>query len=448
MKIRYYQYIGTVLCLLVVMGLLIYHYKQFNTFVIDDSAYDTIRHADSMAKEDPLVEKNFMGKSYILLAPFLFLGYEKSIFLVLAMLLALTLLMIHLIFEKNHIFLFLLLISPFFIEYFIKFNDYSILIPLLAICGYMLQRRYYWILLIPYCLIAFLDYLSGVFIFFVVLILSYRKQLKSYHVLLYLMPLLIFFEFPKNHFFFTKNILERLFVEFGAAGGIAIPMLFIAIIGLYVLRKNMIQVSYILLTAIILSFFKLDSALLLINLLLVYIASHLILHLINNKWESNILKQASIALIFCTLLFSGISYTNTIMDKQNDLKLINSLEWLNKATDENSIVFTHYTYGYKVKFFAERRVLLDSQLTNIRNSDEKYEDSLTIFESRNLAKTLQLLERYQIDYVLVTNEMKHGLVWNKDNEGLVFVAKNYNEFQEVFNNDEVTIYSINYSIST
>jgi len=46
--------------------------------------------------------------------------------------------------------------------------------------------------------------------------------------------------------------------------------------------------------------------------------------------------------------------------------------------------------------------------------------------------TFTLLRSYNIRYIWITPEMRSGLVWNKDDEGLLFLLKNSETFKKVY----------------
>jgi uncharacterized membrane protein len=94
----------------------------------------------------------------------------------------------------------------------------------------------------------------------------------------------------------------------------------------------------------------------------------------------------------------------------------------------------------EIKFFSKMPVLLDSDLNKIDRAEEKYQDTSHIFDSRNMKNTASLLDKYQIRYIFITEEMKQGLVWNKDEEGLIFIMENNEEFIKIFENEKATIY--------
>ena len=75
-------------------------------------------------------------------------------------------------------------------------------------------------------------------------------------------------------------------------------------------------------------------------------------------------------------------------------------------------------------------------------AEERFNDSLEIFYSRNLKDTKILLEKYNINYIWIDNKMKNGLVWEKEQQGLLFLFRNNETFNNIYNNQGIEIWEI------
>ncbi len=461
-KIKIMKYLGIVFSMVVIFSILIHHYSIHSSFIINDSTYDTIRKVKFGLTEDNLVEKSIYSKSGHVLGLFTekleynITDHEKLIFIAIIVVFAIVLFLIYLLTSKNYIVLFILPLSPFFLNIFTEFSDISLAVMfLLASLFFMKTGKYMHVIgLIMFSITAYLNFYLGVFGWIMLLFLEQRKvqnkmQNSRFYVIklaAYIIPLIFFFDISKiNSYFFQKTALERIFVEFGAYNGIAIATFIMMCIGLYMFRdeNRIINVAFV--AAIVISFVHLITGLIIINGIAVYLASKLIIRMIEERWESSVLKQISVILIFCVIVFSGVSFMHEVGSKKSEADLIDGLLWLKDNSASDAAAFTHHKYGYKVKFFAERPILLDTDLALIKNSREKYDDSTEIFNSRNLEKTSSLLEKYRIKFIIITDEMKQGLVWNKNEEGLVFVLENNPQFEKVYENSNVDIYEFSIS---
>ena len=63
-----------------------------------------------------------------------------------------------------------------------------------------------------------------------------------------------------------------------------------------------------------------------------------------------------------------------------------------------------------------------------------------MFQSRNLKDTEALLNKYNIRYIFITQDMKEGLVWTDNNQGLLFLLKNGETFKKPYSSDKIEIW--------
>ena len=47
-----------------------------------------------------------------------------------------------------------------------------------------------------------------------------------------------------------------------------------------------------------------------------------------------------------------------------------------------------------------------------------------------------------VDYIFITNEMKHGLVWNYDDEGVLYLLPNKDFFSLKYSENEYEIWKV------
>ena len=127
--------------------------------------------------------------------------------------------------------------------------------------------------------------------------------------------------------------------------------------------------------------------------------------------------------------------------------IIKSLEWLGKNSDKNDIVFSHYSKGMWIEGISKRRVLLDSNIDYIPYPRETYNDSGTLFYSRNLKTTKSLLSKYNVRYVWIDPEMKQGQVWTKEEHGLLFLFRNEETFKKAYAENGIEIWEVMKNLS-
>ena len=83
---------------------------------------------------------------------------------------------------------------------------------------------------------------------------------------------------------------------------------------------------------------------------------------------------------------------------------------------------------------------MDGLLRYTPNLYERYEDSNNLFYNRSLKETKKLLNKYNISYIWIDNEMKEGLVWTKEKQGLLFSLRNKEIFKNIYSKEGVEIW--------
>jgi hypothetical protein len=438
--------IGLFFCILIFLFAILYNLSINKTHISDNSEYDLIRKAKERFQTDPLVEKEIEGIAHLPLKPLLKItNYEVTLFLVKFIFLACVLSFLYLSFSKKYILFFILALSPFFIGLFTKYSEQTVLALLISLMVYGLIKKRTILSVLVQIGICAIDFYVGLFILFTALLLMVKKKMKIAIVAALSLPLFIFFKNSAENaegsiLSENINILEKIFVELGALEGIALVSFVIAGIAIYFFWKNNSLVHFLVAGGVMISFFNLKSGLLILNILVVYLAVIMIEKLVDEKWEIHLLKKISLFLIFCSILFSGTSYISILSEKPASPEAIDAMIWLGENADDQETILSYYLYGMEIKFFSKMPVLLDSDLNKIDRAEEKYQDTSHIFDSRNMKNTASLLDKYQIRYIFITEEMKQGLVWNKDEEGLIFIMENNEEFIKIFENEKATIY--------
>ncbi len=258
---------------------------------------------------------------------------------------------------------------------------------------------------------------------FVLLLLSFLCISPLYQLMFYR------YGIPELPFKFG---LAQLLAELGALEGISIFGLILAVIGFFVLWNE--RAKFYLPYALLFFFaaaFILNAN---INLYLAFIisifAGSALTFLIERRWWLKLVRNISLALILFGLFFSAISFVGRASASEPYPQLMNSLSWLDKNSRYQGIVFSHYKNGFWIEYFNKKSVT-DENFIYAPELYERLNDSNEIFYSRNLERTEELLDKYNISYILITPDMKQGLVWKKEEEGLLFLLRNHEIFSMV-----------------
>lgn len=366
----------------------------------------------------------------------------------------------------------LIVISPIYIFLFSTINKESFLIFLNLLGMYLLLhaeqeqkeddpplRAKQLFALLPFIFIGMYDYLDIMVSFLLLLILTILKKERLYLLLLILFSMvvtssLLHLTLPpllkEETGIGGTQFYQQLIADFGATAGFGIFHFLLGIIGFVSLWTK--QLKQIFINIILLGFLlfvmvtqvKVNHYLLFVFSIF---AGSMILKLSSMQWELQIVRQLTLLLIICGLIFSTVSYLNRFTAFEPSQEQIQSLLWLQQNSPEDAIVLSHPNKGFFIQYYAKRTVLVDSYSSTYAANDgeastKRFAKVNETFASRNLKRTKELLDQDSIDYVWVDKEMKTGLVWKGKEEGLLFLFRNNETFKKIYDNSEVEIWEV------
>ncbi|MBU1975575.1 MAG: glycosyltransferase family 39 protein [Nanoarchaeota archaeon] len=216
--------------------------------------------------------------------------------------------------------------------------------------------------------------------------------------------------------YLTNYSFSHSLVDFGAAFGMNIPMILLFLIGFISLWKK-INIHHRIIIGILflLSLFN-PLIMLLSGFVMAFFAASAIYLLFNRRWELKNIKNIALLLVICTILFSSLSYISRLADNPPSPELVRAIQ---NIPQSNQKVLTHASYESFIHYYAKRKTIVPSN-----ESPEASE----IFQSRNLKLTESLLVNSSTDTFFITSDMKLGLVWHKDEQGLAFLLENSEKF--------------------
>jgi hypothetical protein len=279
------------------------------------------------------------------------------------------------------------------------------------------------------------------FFLIVVVLIIFFEKLRSKNIVLPIAGLLastiIFMwvnisSFPNNislHFLFTNYV-----SDFGALYGFGVFSFLLGLIGLILSwkdKKEQAVFYYSLLALLISSLYDL-SFIIFIELMLTYYGGLAATKIWYSKWESPILKNYVLLLILCGIIFSSGSYINRLSKSGPEYREIISLEWMKNNIDNRKKIFSYYQYGFMLNAITGGQPYTDKRYYQYSNDKTKIVASDDIFKSRDLKKISNFLEKNNIGYVWINEKMKDMLVWNNEEEGLLFVMKNSAAFEKIY----------------
>jgi hypothetical protein len=355
--------------------------------------------------------------------------------------------------SKDRVFIISLVLvsSPIFMYTFTVFNLYFLSIFLILLSLYFLIKENILIPLICVVLLPFFNLALFPFALFLLFMYYWKHEKKGFIILAITLPIvsLIYYAvvfyplfLPQVLSLEKQSFLTFLISDFGSEFGFSAFLLVLALIGFYFTwkdKKEYLQFYILLLVLLTVSYFFPKTNLFL-NFFVVYLAGSGIYLLLTMKWKLEVIKTGTILLVICGLLFSGLSYFSRLKNMEPTKEQIKSLNFIKSYSGENELVLSHYKNGFWIEFFSERPTVLDEYIYYAPNLLNRYNDSNSIFYSRKLNFTETLLDKYNIKYIWIDSKMKSGLIWEKEEQGLLFLLQNKETFKNIYNSSEVEVW--------
>src|SRR3989338_6864463 len=219
-------------------------------------------------------------------------------------------------------------------------------------------------------------------------------------------------------------LLQQLLSDFGGKFGISVFALFISIFGAYTFwAERKIKASF--------------SAFL-------FLFSTGFFSLLRREWKMEHLRNLTIFLLMLGIIFSATSTISRTASLNPKPEMMQALLWLKENSYENAIILTSEKYANPVTYATERRVIYDKLAAAAPENELIVEEVQRLLHTRDINEALSIFEHYQIDYVIVFSDMRSGLIWDSNEEGLVFVLENGKNFKKVLENNNVAIWSVQY----
>ncbi|MBW2996295.1 hypothetical protein KY332_03270 [Candidatus Woesearchaeota archaeon] len=419
-----------------------------------------IKQESTIPAKDPLTKSPYLPQPYHLLLIFNPLLASILIPLICGIL---SIILLYLILKQLNIqplnkatILTAFIISPLFIFLFATSNQFALPLPitLLAFLFFIKGKNYFIPSLLLFAIMPIFGILPSIISILLILIytINNKETIKYFYtitaailiiLLTYHLPFIFYYSLPNSIKLLNKNILTNLISDLGSNIGFGIFTILLAFVGLYTVWKTKKQITaYLLLLALILLSFLIQELNIYLFPIISIFAGFGLSNLIKMKWKIDLIKTLTIILIICGLLFSTLSYINRIAESSPTKEAISSLEWLKQNSAKTDVVFSHHSKAHWIETIAQRPTILNSQIYYIPDAKSRINDSTIMLSSRNFKLTKSLLDKYNIKYIYIDNEMKTGQVWTRQEQGLQFLFRNQETFEQVYNKDNIEIWVI------
>ncbi|MBT3408506.1 hypothetical protein HN415_07530 [Candidatus Woesearchaeota archaeon] len=118
-----------------------------------------------------------------------------------------------------------------------------------------------------------------------------------------------------------------------------------------------------------------------------------------------------------------------------NIKTIEILTWLKSNSELNENVLSHHKNGFLIEFFSNRPTIINSFSDN-----QIYNDTNLLFKLRNEEKVIEILNKYEIKYIIVDEKTKKLMIDENNRLGLEFLMENSAMFKKIKDEKNIDIW--------
>ena len=272
--------------------------------------------------------------------------------------------------------------------------------------------------------------------FMLILILTIKKDTKHLAATAIACMIILILGYAPSYVPHPGSMSEYI-SDLGGTYGFSIFALLLAIVGAILIweHKQKYYGAYAIFIIFLISSVFFPGLIVFANVLVSGLAGVALASLAQRKWELNFLRQAALLVLFCGLLFSGISHAVILADKPPTRAFFKAIEF------QPGTILTHEQYGFWIES-AGHKAVIDPLWKELTEPEERTWDAAALFSSTDLQKTSILLKKYNITHVLITPEMKHGLLWEREQQGLDFLVENSETFKRLQTGSNIKVWRV------
>ena len=122
--------------------------------------------------------------------------------------------------------------------------------------------------------------------------------------------------------------------------------------------------------------------------------------------RKNLLIGIFLLIFVFTSLLPSINYAKSSVEESYDYKEISAFEWVRANTGEDAIIFASLEEGHLINYISERKNVIDNNFLMQVNADQRLGDVNTIFTTKFETEAIRLLNKYDVDYILFSENAR------------------------------------------
>ncbi len=237
-----------------------------------------------------------------------------------------------------------------------------------------------------------------------------------------------------------QSKLQTYFSDLGGKFGLSVFGVILAMLGIvhgWKKKYENLAVFFCLFILVILMFLT-NYAIFFINFFVAILAAYALMSVASKGWESSTLKNFTILVMVCGLIFSSVSFMDRHIAADPTPEVMQALE-IFKDNDQG-VTFSHYTRGYWLEY-AGKKTVMDENFAFAPDVNERWRDSQTLFNTRQYEEAMGVIDKYNIRYIWLDSDLRSHL-WSQKEEGLQFLLEYSKNFKKVYSTNQVEIWEV------
>jgi hypothetical protein len=357
--------------------------------------------------------------------------------------------------------LIVIIFSPLFLMLFTQLNQFNLLLVIMFFMFFLgstkntLLHFLSLLLLLPISFYGFFTFFLTIFLLLGLMLYKKRRPMivmvsVIISIIIFLIPKLLNLSFKIINYPF-ELFLNEFIVDFGGRYGFGIMYFCLLIIGISFFwskfnsgNLSSYYLKLLLLVIILLAIFYDYSIILVLFPIFSLMVSYSIVGIARRNWKILDLKMITLIIIMSALFFSFMTFSQNLCYDNPTQEEVESLKWM-KIQGLEGFILSYDKYEHFVKYYSKANSMLRNESDNgfYGFNDNSFNVDLNyIFHSQNLRKTRDLLKQYNISYIWINKDMKDGLVWDELDEGLLFLLKNNETFEKIYDSNSIEIWDV------
>lgn len=231
--------------------------------------------------------------------------------------------------------------------------------------------------------------------------------------------------------------------DFGGNAGLSLFAWLLALIGIILLwrfKKRYYALMFAM-TVTLAAALLLPSALVVAHIVVSFLAGAALAFFAEMKWSFDDIRTLTLLVLLCGLLFSALAHAMALAQGPPTAEFRDAALGA-RALPENATVLAYPDDAFWMEYWSGKRAFLDGWLAQTPRVDERWAAAQGIWHAQDIARARQVLYANRIDALVITQDMRDGLVWDLPEQDLLFLLRNNETFKRAQHSSIVDIWAV------